>query len=1493
MTLYLDYRVQTPDSSAINVDVKWHSHHLMLAVTSCSEERGGFITIYDELGEPLQNVSFSQQPSSQITSSAWHPDKKVLVCGWENGDIHVWNGGSEFQSVQSPHQGNAITSLLWSQRGGRLVSIDANGGLVGWRLDGHDHISLVFHQTLREPLTHIIFKQREAKVPQMDISGLARAAVAGDEKALDLFSAWRPRTAGNRYTLNSQGQDGLGFYVASLRGVIYFVSESGSCSEVFNGEGSIIRKLLYHRKKDQLIVITEGLTVTQFQTDSDGVLSELSKVKLSAQTVDVNILWAGPSCLAITVGDLSVRLWDLDSSESYLLTPPQDESHNSPTRQAFICLAYCNFREILCAGTNSGYIYMWKKHAPESDMSDSVDAWELLPPTNVRNSVKQIQWGPGAGQLAVNCITNVYILREQVLAASYNQQVSVVQISGTALVVSIGTNYPLLDLHTDIQVKGVAVSSDHIAAWSGRTVIVYQLLLGESVSISVEGTFSCIVEAAVIIDKSIVVLGGGEPMSLASTNPTITVQTFQGTVKQTLAVNDQEGRPLSMELNGPFLTVTTDIGFIKMWDFSRREAKTHGQSKDIAEALTDFGEIILARSNCTGNKVSFTIAQSNLLPEPKLYVWDVESDTICYLNLTNGKISSEEAANETEKTREGLPEDEFSPRRGLVGRFVLSHCWDQEEPKLLVCEAKRHPQAPSLKTKEKTSLWTRRASSTVMTMPACNDTSASTKRLAAIQEAEVVVITLLSSPDHDVLIQDVLPLADCHSGLLGLHVPFYILLRKSQDWKLQSPVERVLLRDFEGLADCDKGTKEAIINFSYHLSLGNMDEAFKVIKSMQSTVVWESLARMCVKTKRLDVAAVCLGHMKHARGARALRLASSEPQLEARVAVLAVQLGLLDEAERLYRSCGRLDLLNQLYQASDQWDKALATAEDSDRIHLRGTYHNYAGVLEQRGDTSGAAHMYHRADTHRHQVPRMLQQDPAALQQYTLKSKDPALIKWWAQYLESTGQMELALKYYEEAGDHLSTVRVLCFQEDYEKAAEVASVSNNRAACYHLARQYEAIDDIQQAVQFFTRAQAYANAIRICKEHSLDEQLWNLSLLAYPRDQLEAARYFETSEPPSPERAVLLYHRSGMLHKALDLAFRTQQFDALQLIAVDLTSSSDPALIEKCARFFVENNQYDKAVDLLAVGKMISEALELCLEHNITVTDELAENLSPEKGEISEEERIAILEKLADCCQMQGNYHLATKKFTQAGNKVRAMKALLKSGDTEKIIFFANVSRQREIYVMAANYLQSLDWQNEPALLKHIVNFYTKGKALDLLANFYTACAQVEVDEYQNYEKALGALSEASRCLAKAGSLKEGVVEAVNLRTALVKKFLDVKRMFERGETDLAVSQCRQLLHNAPDLEVAVRRGDVYCLLVAHSAKQRDWKSAASLIEEMKREAGDNLAYYLPAELLDLLSANGVAGGSKSQNPLVVSPDDGIDEEAEEIIETVGDVDTE
>lgn len=52
------------------------------------------------------------------------------------------------------------------------------------------------------------------------------------------------------------------------------------------------------------------------------------------------------------------------------------------------------------------------------------------------------------------------------------------------------------------------------------------------------------------------------------------------------------------------------------------------------------------------------------------------------------------------------------------------------------------------------------------------------------------------------------------------------------------------------------------------------------------------MAKMCVKTRRLDVARVCLGNMRHARAMMCLREASQEPETDARVAALATQLGL-------------------------------------------------------------------------------------------------------------------------------------------------------------------------------------------------------------------------------------------------------------------------------------------------------------------------------------------------------------------------------------------------------------------------------------------------------------------------------------------------------------------------------------------------------------------------------------------------------------------------
>eukprot|EP00955_Chlamydomonas_euryale_P027527 290272-Chlamydomonas_euryale.AAC.2 len=111
--------------------------------------------------------------------------------------------------------------------------------------------------------------------------------------------------------------------------------------------------------------------------------------------------------------------------------------------------------------------------------------------------------------------------------------------------------------------------------------------------------------------------------------------------------------------------------------------------------------------------------------------------------------------------------------------------------------------------------------------------------------------------------------------------------------------------------------------------------AFRAVKAIKSAAVWGNMAHLCIKNKRLDVAEHCLGKMENARGARAAREARSIAELDARVASVAVHLGMVEDAKKMYVAADRFDLLNKLYRASGAWDKALEIAEKHDRIHLK------------------------------------------------------------------------------------------------------------------------------------------------------------------------------------------------------------------------------------------------------------------------------------------------------------------------------------------------------------------------------------------------------------------------------------------------------------------------------------------------------------------------------------------------------------------------------
>ena len=159
MSLYFDCAINTGGSSGnIHVNTGWQNSHALLAVGSYSEEKGGYVSLYTDDGEQVENVSIPPHPTAQVTSAAWHPTRKVLAIGWENGELFLFSDHNNTCSEVTTVHTASIVLLEWSQAGSRLISGDGAGSVVGWSLDRAGQLNTVFHHELKDPLSQMVFR---------------------------------------------------------------------------------------------------------------------------------------------------------------------------------------------------------------------------------------------------------------------------------------------------------------------------------------------------------------------------------------------------------------------------------------------------------------------------------------------------------------------------------------------------------------------------------------------------------------------------------------------------------------------------------------------------------------------------------------------------------------------------------------------------------------------------------------------------------------------------------------------------------------------------------------------------------------------------------------------------------------------------------------------------------------------------------------------------------------------------------------------------------------------------------------------------------------------------------------------------------------------------------------------------------------------------------------------------------------------------------------
>jgi intraflagellar transport protein 140 len=71
--------------------------------------------------------------------------------------------------------------------------------------------------------------------------------------------------------------------------------------------------------------------------------------------------------------------------------------------------------------------------------------------------------------------------------------------------------------------------------------------------------------------------------------------------------------------------------------------------------------------------------------------------------------------------------------------------------------------------------------------------------------------------------------------IFALKIPnFYVVERTKEDYLIRN----ITLHDFQKINNDDEIIKNSILNFSFYLTSGNLDEAYKSVKNIQNSAIW-------------------------------------------------------------------------------------------------------------------------------------------------------------------------------------------------------------------------------------------------------------------------------------------------------------------------------------------------------------------------------------------------------------------------------------------------------------------------------------------------------------------------------------------------------------------------------------------------------------------------------------------------------------------------------
>ena len=797
------------------------------------------LSLFQDEGHPVETMEPPARESSP-TCVSWGPaPHHLLAAGWHDGAVTLWDEKTSMMRQDlEVHKRSSVTLLKWSPCGSRLVSADQEGNLGVWEPETHGGagggiklipICKIPPRKGAGAVTHVVFRTNDPRPAERGRAGLAAPS----------------------------------FYFAGEDGAVYLGCDDQSrVTEVMrmknNDEGvSPTMVLMYYHDVDQIVGMNEQLLLYRAHGPSEAGTNEvLPRVKLAARAPDpdrtMHALWVNAGLLLTSSNEGLLRFWKLASDENFVL---RIEDVQVPPDDAIQAVAYSEHLRLLCAGTAKGYVLFWRQTAAAAAGEYDADDWQPLlhATTKLPQAVEALKWAPGHGLLAVQMESACSILIQLDLVRKQRDGCALVQLSnkhlGFANMVRARDHLgkaepsledegsrqfwagqgvrPLAQITSQSPIKGCDCNATKIVMWSGYKAEVHGIDLASGAHSPLSDFQTKAHNIVISSDKP-----NEDAYLFMAVKGRIEVANLQGYVTRSLPLGDLEGDPMLLDMHGDFLVSSSSNGALRLWDVSKAtpESRCMRYFPPESEHAPRTLEMTAVRVNKAGTRVSILARRLAAAgagadaagPDTHLHVYDVESDS--FLSYDCGPSY--------------FPVAHAWPSWGDAERGADATDKDSDLDRLLSCEVRRVYEA-------------RQAATDVQ-----------------VKTTKAQAMLFFATANRGLLLQQRLALELDGQVMLGLNVPHIFLAAPTDSHSSALCVTAPVMRDFVGMADAASEDRDALLKFSYCMTLGNMDEAYKAIKTITTPALWENMAKMCVTTDRLDVAEQCLSKMGNAAGSQ-------------------------------------------------------------------------------------------------------------------------------------------------------------------------------------------------------------------------------------------------------------------------------------------------------------------------------------------------------------------------------------------------------------------------------------------------------------------------------------------------------------------------------------------------------------------------------------------------------------------------------------------------